>query len=265
MQLTLFHFFISKIAPPPQKLVFFPSFSPLGPFLAVLATANHLPPFDTNLCIVIYHANRLNVFSSSLINLLFGLPLDFLPATSNLSVLPLTYSLSFLLHIQKKPHTLASLAPSARHLACFVPLMDSFLIRSGLFQYKEKLSILISAASCLFLTTSVFKPLTRVLSTLPFTLADNLLSHITADMSFCFVFPYFQPFQPACTRFCWSALLALSIKNPPSSSLLRVTSTFRLVSSHVCCPAADNLHSSPSLRKECFLFNICFFCVHENL
>lgn len=133
--------------------------------------------------------------------------------------------------------------------------MDSFPILPILISSKEKLSILISAASSsacrLLLTASVFKPysfaaLAKDSSTFLFTLVDTLLSHTTDDT-------FLHPFLPASTRIfssfsrCWTGLLTLSLKNrSPSLSLLPVSSPLHLTPSH---SHTCSLSSSFSLKS----------------
>ena len=98
-----------------------------------------------------------------------------------------------------------------------VLLMCSFLILSFLITPIANLTIFISATSisstCFFVTATVSSPCTIVglateLYTFPFTLAGNLLSHITPDT-------LFYPFHPACTLF------FTSLSQPPLSCTVR--------------------------------------------
>lgn len=85
-------------------------------------SANHQPPSDPALCILFFLTNSLHVFFHP-INLQSGLPAGLPPASSNLRVLPLIYSLH-LLCTRPNHLSLASPASSPKHVALSPPSHD---------------------------------------------------------------------------------------------------------------------------------------------
>lgn len=90
--------------------------------------ANQLHPLNPTVCTVSFNAS---------INFLFGLPLGLMSASPIVSIL---LSISSLSYVWNRPNRF-SLASLAKHLACSVPLVFSFLILSILVTPKETLGI----------------------------------------------------------------------------------------------------------------------------